>query len=211
MPIRPIQIVPTIKVFLDDIAEISLGISTSRVQPDSKSIQSDEVVPQAGAGDEPGQVRFIQVRDIVEANPFSSGGRPFEGRLLPLSSLADTAAKVPGIKWDKFTVHNGDVLLTSKGTVLKSALVGPETSGAVATSNIIVLRPDQTKVMPRVLLAIIRTQDTTSNLMKISRSSVMAVALNAKDVGRIQVSLPSMEVQQKLSESLEAEIGRAHV
>lgn len=204
MEIKPIQIQPTPKVFLDDIAAISLGISTSRVLSDSKSAKSGEAMAPEGIGSEAEEVRFIQVRDIIEVNPFAGNSRPFEGRLLPMSGLTDSAPRLPGIKWDKFSVRTGDVLLTSKGSVLKTALVGPETSGAVATSNIIILRPDQQKVLPRVLLAIMRTKDIESSLMKTSRSSAMAVALNAKDVGRIEVPLPSMEVQQKLSESLEA-------
>lgn len=204
MEIKPNQIQPTSKVFLDDIAEISLGISTSRVRSDSKSATSDEAMAPEDIGSEAEEVRFIQVRDIIEVNPLAGNSRPFEGRLLPMSGLTDSAPRLPGIKWDKFSVQTGDVLLTSKGSVLKTALVGPETSGAVATSNIIVLRPDKQKVLPRVLLAIMRTKDIESSLMKTSRSSVMAVALNAKDVGRIEVPLPCMEVQQKLSESLEA-------
>ncbi len=183
----------TTQVSLAEIAEVILGFSTSRVQPATDGLSAN--------GD---LVRFVQVRDIQELGPASGGKRPFEGRLAPLADLADTAPRLPGINWDRFTLRTGDVVLTSKGSSLKTALVEQETAGAVATSNLIILRPNQRLVLPRVLLAILRLPSTDAKLRKTSRSSQLAIALNPKDVGKVIVPLPSMPIQADLAETLAA-------
>src|SRR5262249_14367176 len=56
-----------------------------------------------------------------------------------------------GPKVDRYRVAKGDVLVTARGTQLKVASVGREAVGAIASSNLIVVRPGP-DLLPGVLL-----------------------------------------------------------
>lgn len=204
------------RVPLGEIAEISLGLSTSRIQSATNKLinEGKKTTNPLDSGDAKDKLheeaRLIQVRDIVEETRFAleriqgSRFRPFAGRLLPLERLEDVYPKVAGFQWDRFRVQEGDVLLSSKGSLLKTAIVGAENAGGYATSNIIILRPKRELVLPRILLATIRREDTDSAIKTTSRSNSTALSLTTRDIAKIKVPLPSMEIQIPLAEVLEA-------
>jgi hypothetical protein len=137
-------------------------------------------------------------------------------RLVPVISVGDLEAegvapadrltRAPlqtGPATERYRVQEGDVLVTARGTLLKVALVGPESAGALASSNLIVVRagPD---VLPAVLLAFLRNPRTQGELLSGSRSSSGALALTANDLGGLLVPVPPLAEQRRVAELLEA-------
>lgn len=104
---------------------------------------------------------------------------------------------------DRYRVQAGDVLVTARGTVLKVAVVGAESAGAIASSNLLVIRPGP-EVLPAVLLAFLRSGPVQAELLASGQSSSRALSLTASDLGRLQVPLPPLAEQRRIVELLQA-------
>jgi restriction endonuclease S subunit len=96
-------------------------------------------------------------------------------------------------------VRCNDVLLTGRGTVLKFALVGPETAGAVASANIIIVRPNN-GVEGGTLFAILSSEVYRPQIELLRRGATTLLSLSPKDLAKLELNLPPLEEQQRISE-----------
>jgi len=131
----------------------------------------------------------INVRDIVD------------GRVAPFDIL-DIVHFSARSAIDRYRVCAGDVLLTSRGTQLKVALVGTEVVGAVATSNLLVIRPGG-QFPGALMYAYLCSPSAQGLLMNSSRSSAGLLALTAREVGEVRIPVPPMERLQQLARLVE--------
>ena len=124
-----------------------------------------------------------------------------DGSLAPGDGLS-TALLDRGASVDRYRVREGDILVTSRGTQLRVARVESESVGAVASSNLIIVRPGPALAAPLVF-ALLRSPWGQAQLLSRSRSSSAAIALTAKDVGALTVPVPPVELQQQLADLVE--------
>ncbi len=161
---------------LADVAKvIFVGLASSR---------------RAAAADEHHSVPLINVRDLSE------------GRVPPIERLE--ARPVPkGYSADRYQVHAGDVVITCRGSQLKVACIAEEAHGAVLSSNLIGIRTGPDLLAP-VLFAFLQSPRGQAALLGRSRSSTLGLALSPKSVGRLEVPVPPLEVQQQIAELVRA-------
>lgn len=166
-------------------------MSQSKKISEIAAVQTGLVLTRIGRGAVRGEeFPVINLRDI-------ENGRVASLDKLSLSPLPSGAAA------DKSRVADGDVLVACRGTLLKAAVVDPETAGAYASSNLLIIRPGH-EILPRVLVALLQSPQTQDELKSRSRSSGPAISLSAKDIADILVPIPPMDIQVKISSLLEA-------
>ena len=105
---------------------------------------------------------------------------------------------------DRFRVQAGDVLVSCRGTLLKTALVH-SADGVLASSNIITIRPNSKLLSSQLILAFLRMPAWRDALAARSRSATGMVQLTIKDLQDLPAPVPPEHVQRELTELLDAE------
>jgi hypothetical protein len=128
--------------------------------------------------------RVIQVKDLRTT-----------GDIAPLDEL--DAVQLPPTA-QRSMVRPGDVLLAARGTQMKSALVPQALSGAVATSNLLHIRPEPELLMPEVLVAFLLGREGQEQLAARSQGTAIR-SLTVSAISEMQVPVPDMATQQRIS------------
>ncbi|MCP8938522.1 restriction endonuclease subunit S [Alsobacter sp. SYSU M60028] len=155
---------------LGDISEVFAGIGVSR---------EDSV-------EHPGEkLPVIGVRHLQDAGVAAIAELDSVGFASPSRALANA-------------VHVDDVLLTGRGTVLKFGLVGPESDGAIASGNIIVVRPGP-GVVGGALFALLASDTYRPKIEVLRRGATTLLSLSPKDIKNLEVTLPPIEEQHRIA------------
>lgn len=157
-------------VRLGDVAEVFAGVGVSR----------EEAVQRDGE-----QLPMIGVRDLVD------------DAVTPIGAL-DTVGFDKPERAENYRVRTGDTLLTGRGTAMKFALVGEETEGAVASSNIIVVRPSG-GIIGAALYALLSSEAYRPKIELLRRGSTTLLSLSGKDLKRLELNLPPMDEQHRIA------------
>jgi type I restriction enzyme M protein len=99
----------------------------------------------------------------------------------------------------RYMARAGDVLVASRGTQLKAAIVPAGAGDAVVTASLIGVRPHTAVLLPEVLLAFLRSPEGVAELSARARSATGQLALTRADVERLELPLPPLEVQEKIA------------
>lgn len=99
---------------------------------------------------------------------------------------------------ETYTVRQGDVLVTGRGTLLKFGLVGDETAGAVASGNVIVVRPRQ-QATGGALFAILSSDVFRPKIEVLRRGATTLLSLSPKDFAKLEIDLPALDEQQRIA------------
>lgn len=99
---------------------------------------------------------------------------------------------------DRYTIHPGDVIITCRGTMLKSAVVPENLDGYLISSNLIAIRLDGT-LDPALLCVFLQSPICHKLLLSSARSSTMQIALTVSDIEKIELPMIPSEIQKKLS------------
>jgi hypothetical protein len=134
--------------------------------------------------------------------PVLSVGDIEAGRLVSRHDLKLVALRPEQL--DRFRTQLGDLLVACRGTLLKVARVSGEAASLLASSNLIVVRPDN-RVHPAILLALLRSPEWQDILHLRSRSSSGLMQFTAKDLEDLPVPVPPTSVQMELVALIEAE------
>lgn len=90
----------------------------------------------------------------------------------------------------------GDLLVSIRGTLLKMAIVTEAHEGALATSNLAVLRPKLGKILPEVLQAVLQGESVDTQLrMQASGTTIKGLQLAAIRAVRF-INLPMLKQRQ---------------
>lgn len=157
-------------VRLLDLAKVFAGIGASREDSVPHSV---ERLPVIGIRDL--QDGAVAPREALDMAEFSSPSR-----------IANYAAR------------QNDVLVSGRGTLLKFGLVGDETAGAIASGNIIVVRPGP-DVEGGVLFAILSSDVFRPKIEVLRRGATTLLSLSPKDLGKLEINLPPRNEQQQIA------------
>jgi hypothetical protein len=157
-------------VRLGDVADVFAGIGVSREEILSRP---GEKLPVIG-------VRDLQDGSITEREALDRIGFPNPARAAT------------------YAVRIGDVLVTGRGTLLKFGLVGEETAGAIASGNIIVVRP-LNDASGATLFAILSSEVFRPKIEVIRRGATTLLSLSAKDLAKLEIQLPPPAEQRRIA------------
>lgn len=155
---------------LSDVAEVFAGVGVSR----------EETIERPGD-----KLPVIGVRDLQD------------GAVSPVERL-DTVGFHDRNRAVSYAVREDDVLVTGRGTLLKFGLVGSETAGAVASGNVIVIRPKPPAV-GGALFAILSSDVFRPKIEVLRRGATTLLSLSPKDLAKIEIDLPPVDEQQRIA------------
>lgn len=104
-----------------------------------------------------------------------------------------------GDRHRNFTVQAGDVLVSSRSTVLRVALVEPAAQGAVLSANLVGVRLCPELLLPEVLLAYLTSPGGQAVLESHTTGSTRIRALPVQVLAAIEVPVPAARVQQRVA------------
>ncbi|MEW6088300.1 MAG: restriction endonuclease subunit S [bacterium] len=99
---------------------------------------------------------------------------------------------------EHYIVYPDDILITCRGTQLKITVVPNSLPKAIITSNLIAIRLTN-EVLPIFLAAYLRTREGQRVLLSNIASSTMQLVLNISDISEINVPVPAIDLQKKIS------------
>lgn len=159
-----------LSVRLLDVAYVFAGVGVSR---EEAVVRPGERLPVIG-------VRDLQDGAIAARQALYTVG---------FSSLSKSMA---------YAVQADDVLVTGRGTLLKFGLVGNETAGAIASANIIVVRPGP-NVTGGALFAILSSDVFRPKIEVLRRGATTLLSLSPKDLAKLEINLPSLSEQERIA------------
>lgn len=159
------------KVRLSEIVDtIFTGLSTSGRAPVGKGQHIASI---------------INVRDLVDGEIVSSD--------------LDTVVVEELGKIQRYMVQINDVLITTRGTLLKSAVVPQELVGSIISSNLSVIRLSaDAPITPILLQAYLESSVGQQNVFSRSRATSLQLTLTSRDVGEIEVPVLNRAKQRSL-------------
>lgn len=102
-------------------------------------------------------------------------------------------------KFDKYAVHEGDLIITSKSSKTKMAVVDVEPSETtIATSGMLIIRCGE-KLNPTFLKIFLESSDGKRVLKSIQKGSVIT-SMNVRDLENITVPVPDIKLQELASD-----------
>ncbi len=119
-------------------------------------------------------------------------------------------------KYDRYLLHENDLIISSKGTRIKIAVVNNiENRKIIASGNLIVLRLDSNKINPYYLEMYLNSQTGQTILNQIQTGSVI-ISINPSRLVDITISTLPIEEQNKLAEKykskkLQLQLAREHI
>lgn len=155
---------------LGEISKVFAGMGVSR----------EETIERAGE-----KLPVIGVRDLQD------------GGVTALADL-DTVGFPDRTRAEGYAVKVGDVLVTGRGTLLKFGLVGHETGGAIASGNVIVVRPGP-QATGGALFAILSSDVFRPKIELLRRGATALLSLSPKDLAKLEIDLPTLDEQQRIA------------
>lgn len=155
---------------LGDVARVFAGIGVSREEAKDYSRN---------------KLPTIGVRDILD------------GTVTPREQL-DVLAFPDIRRAETYSTCVDDVLVTGRGTLLKFGLVGEETAGAIASGNVIIVRPDAA-ACGGALFAILSSDVFRPKIEMIRRGATTLLSLSPKDLSKLEIELPPLDEQQRIA------------
>jgi hypothetical protein len=155
---------------LGDIAEVFAGIGVSREETQRR----------------PGEkLPVIGVRDLQDG-------------AVTASAALDNVGFADSARAETYSVRPDDVLVTGRGTLLKFGLVGPETEGAIASGNVIVVRA-HSGAIGGALFAILSSEVFRPRIEVLRRGATTLLSLSPKDLANLEIELPPLDEQRRIA------------
>jgi len=109
-------------------------------------------------------------------------------------------------KASRYLLENGDVLISSRGTILKVAIFSEQTFPCIPSSNLIVIRPND-GLLGKYLKIFLESSIGIKLLKSIQRGTTV-VNINYKDLGQLEIPLLSLEEQKEIINKYEEEMNQ---
>lgn len=132
--------------------------------------------------DASGSHRVIQIRDITEDDAVD---------------YSDLVRIAPEREPKRYEVHEGDVLFISRGSRLRSAVVGVPPFPTMAVSFFYIIRPDSGVVEPPYLSWAINQPDVQAQIQKYTMGTGIP-HVRRKPVEHLRIHVPPLEIQRRV-------------
>jgi len=132
--------------------------------------------------DATGSHRVIQIKDVTENG---------------VVDFADLIRISPDREPERYEVREGDVLFISRGSRLRSALVGSPPFPTMAVSFFYILRPDSAVVCPGYLAWAMNQPNVQAQIQKQTMGTGIP-HIRRKPVEDLQINLPPLAIQRRV-------------
>lgn len=106
-------------------------------------------------------------------------------------------------KLDKYVIHKNDIIMTTKSSKTKIAIVEEEPkSKTIVTGGMIIIRPDTKKINPIYLSMYLKSDLGQKSIMSIQRGSFI-ISISYSDVKRLFIPMQPIDKQNELSRKYE--------
>lgn len=151
-----------------------------------EAIFSGRVLSRGGDGGKP--VPVLGLKDIgVE--------------LAPRAGL-ETVSVANGFDAGRLSLHEGDVVVTSRTTKVRAAVAGPDHRGVLVGPNLIVVRPSEL-LSGQLIAAYLRHPSVQAELLS-EFASKTPPGFSVGGLGRLEIAIPTYEHQSALAELVHA-------
>ncbi|MDO5296923.1 MAG: restriction endonuclease subunit S [bacterium] len=95
-----------------------------------------------------------------------------------------------------YLLREGDVLLPARGTTIRTAVFHEKAYPCIASSNIIVIRPDP-KMLDSTYLKIFLDSPIGNKIISAAQQGMIVMNISYKDLNALEIPLPPLERQQE--------------
>ena len=107
--------------------------------------------------------------------------------------------EVKDTKLDKFSIKYNDLIITSKSSKIKMAVVDfTPTNHIIVTGGMIIVRPDYTRLNPTYLKIFLESEQG-QNVLRSIQKGITIITINANSLKDIIVPLINIQNQQKMA------------
>lgn len=124
--------------------------------------------------------------------------------VINISNITDTGIDYSGLdmieeearKVARYALEDGDVLITARGTIIKTAVFQKQPFTCITSANINVIRPNRN--LRGAYLKLFLDSPVGGKLLKSIRRGSTVVNLNYKDLNELEIPVPPVQVQDAL-------------
>jgi len=121
------------------------------------------------------------------------------------------AIKPNSDKMDKYLLQDGDVIVSAKSSKIKTAVVEITNDDKIlASGNLLVLRPDKSKINP-VYLKMFFESETGNKILSSIQTGTVILSINPSQLKKIDISLLDMKRQEELARKYMAKLDSIQV
>jgi len=105
----------------------------------------------------------------------------------------------------RFQLEEGDVVLLSKGNSIRAGYVTAKVANlnVIASTNFILLKPNQDKLIGEVLVAYFNSP-AGQNLLDATSTGAIIKNISLSNIKKLEIELPTLEKQQEIAELFHA-------
>ena len=101
-------------------------------------------------------------------------------------------------KVSNYLLQEGDVLLPARGTAIRTSVFHEQSYPCIASSNVIVIRPDA-KMLDSTYLKIFLDSPVGNRIISGAQQGMTVMNISYKDLKVLEVPIPTMEKQQAVT------------
>lgn len=192
------------KVNIEDISKEDYSLHVKKYIDVNDIILENETILETVV-DEIFRGTQISASMLDEYSKVSEGDKVY--KLISMGDIQNGSFDIDGLqvikndgKFDRYLVKNGDVLVSSKSTKIKTAVVEiPEGEKFVATGSLLVIRCNQEKINP-VYLKTFFDSSNGSKLLESIQTGTAIISINASALMKMRISLLEKSKQDKIAE-----------
>ncbi|AZR81056.1 restriction endonuclease subunit S [Thiomicrospira sp. S5] len=124
-----------------------------------------------------------------------------------LTAELQSVTEKPDQNYNKYYLKAGDVLILSRGSSIRAALVTDElaSSRLLANATITVIRPDSTRLLGELLVTFFNSELGQATLTSLQQGAAIP-SLPLKDLKQLEISVPDLNTQEKIQQLFHANI-----
>lgn len=108
-------------------------------------------------------------------------------------------------KIKNYLLKEGDVLIPARGTAIRTAIFHEQSYPCIASSNIIVIRPE-TKMLNSTYLKLFLDSPLGEKMISSVQQGSVIINISYKDLNALEIPLPSIEEQQRKADEYTKEL-----
>lgn len=108
-----------------------------------------------------------------------------------------------------YVLKSGDILIPARGTSVRTAIFEEQSYTCIASSNVIVIRPDENKLLSAYLKMFLDSPMGVKLLTAMQQGATI-ISISYKDLKEMEVPAPGLDEQRKVADEYEKELKIYH-